>query len=91
MNALLHAMSKLEIGEYNDLIVSSGCMNLRIDKAVDFTGKLVEKYIKYFKEKDVVFFILPWTNTMMPVEIQALHPNFSHMQTGLLTMLFTQE
>ena len=46
MNALLHAMSKLEIGEYNDLIVSSGCMNLRIDKAVDFTGKLVEKYIK---------------------------------------------
>lgn len=58
MNALLHAMSKLEIGEYNDLIVSSGCMNLRIDKAVDFTGKLVEKYIKYFKEKDVVFFHL---------------------------------
>ncbi len=58
MNALLHAMNKLEIGEYNDLIVSSGCMNLRIDKAVDFTGKLVEKYIKYFKEKDVVFFHL---------------------------------
>ena len=58
MNALLHAMSKLEIGEYNDLIVSSGCMNLSIDKAVDFTGKLVEKYIKYFKEKRCSFFHL---------------------------------
>lgn len=58
MNALLHAMSKLEIGEYNDLIVSSGCMNLSKDKAVDFTGKLVEKYIKYFKEQEVAFFHL---------------------------------
>ena len=33
-------------------------MNLSKDKAVDFTGKLVEKYIKYFKEQEVAFFHL---------------------------------
>ena len=58
MNALLHAMSNLGIGEYSNLIVSSGCMKLSVNAAVDFTEKLVEKYITYFSKHKCKFFNL---------------------------------